>query len=309
MSSGGSPSFSRRRSEVRDTWYIGRMVANTLQELMHLAQAVRARLEFEQQMATPGLFPLTLQVSAAQGLEAAVMSSPASAPSPTEDTANGIASPSDRAGSSSQEEAATHHGRGSREGMAAADRIRRLQMLAAEAEACTACGLHTQRTHSVFARGNPEATLMFVGEGPGRDEDIRGLPFVGAAGQLLDRMIAAMGFGQDEIYICNVVKCRPPENRTPRPEEALACAHFLHAQLELVAPQAIVALGKCAAEHLGVAPPTGRWRGRWGSFRGIPVMPTYHPAFLLRSPQFKRVVWQDLKGVMARFGRTAGSSS
>jgi DNA polymerase len=142
-----------------------------------------------------------------------------------------------------------------------------------------------------------------VGEGPGRDEDIQGLPFVGKAGQLLDRMIAAMGFSQDEIYICNIVKCRPPDNRTPRPEEARACSRFLVPQIELVAPKVIVALGRCAAENLDVAPPEGRWRGRWGQWHGIPVMPTYHPAFLLRSPQFKRAVWEDLQQVMARFGK------
>jgi DNA polymerase len=183
------------------------------------------------------------------------------------------------------------------------ERDRRLGQLADEARACTACVLHEKRKNSVFARGNPDAELVFVGEGPGRDEDIQGLPFVGKAGQLLDRMIAAMGFSQDEIYICNIVKCRPPDNRTPRPEEARACSRFLVPQIELVAPKVIVALGRCAAENLDVAPPEGRWRGRWGQWHGIPVMPTYHPAFLLRSPQFKRAVWEDLQQVMARFGK------
>jgi len=176
--------------------------------------------------------------------------------------------------------------------------------MAEEASACTACVLHEQRRRNVFARGTPDAELCFVGEGPGRDEDAQGLPFVGRAGQLLDRMVAAMGYERDEVYICNIVKCRPPENRTPRPEEAIACNRFLTPQLELVAPRVIVALGKCAAQNLGVAEPTGPWRGRWKQWRDIPVLPTYHPAFLLRSPQFKRTVWQDLQMVMARLGKT-----
>ena len=125
--------------------------------------------------------------------------------------------------------------------------------------------LHEKRKQSVFARGNPDAELVFVGEGPGQEEDLQGLPFVGPAGQLLDRMIEAMGFARDEVYVCNIVKCRPPENRTPRPEEAIACARYLVPQIELVAPKVIVALGRCAAENLGVAQASGSWRGRWGT--------------------------------------------
>jgi uracil-DNA glycosylase len=186
-----------------------------------------------------------------------------------------------------------------------ADKRARLQVLAEEAAVCQACVLHETRTQAVFARGNPDAELAFVGEGPGQEEDRQGFPFVGPAGQLLDRMIVAMGYDRDEVYVCNVVKCRPPENRTPRPEEAIACARFLLPQLELVAPKVIVALGRCAAENLGVAPPEGgRWRGRWGEWHGLPVMPTYHPAYLLRSPEQKRVVWEDLQLVMGRLGRT-----
>jgi DNA polymerase len=180
----------------------------------------------------------------------------------------------------------------------------RLEQLAAEAAVCKACVLHEKRTQSVFSRGSPEAELVFVGEGPGQEEDRKGLPFVGPAGQLLDRMIEAMGFGRDEVYVCNIVKCRPPDNRTPRPEEAIACSRFLVPQLELVAPKMMVALGRCAAENLGVAPPSGSWRGRFGSWHGITVMATYHPAYLLRSPEYKRVVWEDLQQVMARLGRT-----
>jgi uracil-DNA glycosylase family 4 len=185
------------------------------------------------------------------------------------------------------------------------DRRLRLQLMADEAASCTRCVLHEKRTKSVFARGNPQAEIVFVGEGPGRDEDLQGLPFVGAAGQLLDRMIVAMGYARDDVYICNVVKCRPPDNRTPLPEEAAACSQFLVPQLQTVAPKAIVALGRCAAQALGVAQPTGSWRGRWGTWQGIPILPTYHPAYLLRSPEQKRTVWEDLQLVMARLGRPA----
>ncbi len=183
-----------------------------------------------------------------------------------------------------------------------------LEILTTEAASCTDCALHRGRTRSVFARGSATADLVFVGEGPGFHEDQQGRPFVGPAGKLLDRMISAMKFRPEDVYICNIVKCRPPQNRTPVPAEAEACARFLVPQLEAVAPRAMVALGRCAAENLGQTEPGGRgWRGRWGSFRGIPVMSTYHPAFLLRSPQFKRAVWEDLQSVMARLGNPEGA--
>lgn len=183
------------------------------------------------------------------------------------------------------------------------DRVVRLRQLATDAATCTACGLHEKRKQAVFARGNPFSEIVFVGEGPGAEEDRLGEPFVGPAGQLLDRMIAAMGYPRDDVYICNVVKCRPPENRTPRPDEAIACSRYLKPQLASIGPKIIVALGRCAAENLGVAQPEGSWRGRWGSYEGVPVMPTYHPAYLLRSPEQKRVVWDDLKLVLDRLGR------
>lgn len=187
---------------------------------------------------------------------------------------------------------------------ATASRGARLEVLQAEAAECTRCGLGASRTRSVFARGSADAEIVFVGEGPGFHEDQRGVPFVGRAGQLLDKMVSAMGYGRDEVYVCNVVKCRPPDNRTPVPMEAEACLPFLVQQIEIVRPRVIVALGKCAAENLGcVDPEARRWRGVWRSFRGVPVMPTYHPAFLLRSPQHKRPVWEDLQQVMARVGR------
>ncbi|MDB4976497.1 MAG: Uracil-DNA glycosylase, family 4, partial [Myxococcaceae bacterium] len=172
-----------------------------------------------------------------------------------------------------------------------------LSQLDTQVRACSRCELAKGRTHTVFARGNPDSQVVFVGEGPGQEEDRVGSPFVGAAGQLLDKMIAAMGYARDDVYICNVVKCRPPGNRTPLPAEAAACAPYLLGQLDLIAPRVIVALGRCAAENMGLVQ-GGGWRGRWGKFRGVDVMPTYHPAFLLRSPEFKRPVWEDLQKVM-----------
>jgi DNA polymerase len=173
----------------------------------------------------------------------------------------------------------------------------RLAQLQEEVRGCVRCELAKGRSQTVFARGDPESPVVFIGEGPGQEEDRQGLPFVGPAGQLLDRMVAAMGFGRDDVYICNVVKCRPPGNRTPLPSEAGACASFLLGQLDAVRPRVIVALGRCAAENMGLVS-GGSWRGRWGKFCNIDVMPTYHPAFLLRSPEFKRPVWEDLQKVM-----------
>ncbi|MFO0711868.1 MAG: uracil-DNA glycosylase [Sandaracinus sp.] len=185
-------------------------------------------------------------------------------------------------------------------------RLTVLGSLAREAAACTACRLHETRTKSVFSRGSAEAELVFVGEGPGFNEDKQGEPFVGAAGQLLDKMISAMGLGRDAVYICNVVKCRPPENRTPLPDESAACSRFLEGQLTAIGPRVIVALGRCAAERLGCVEAGRSWRGSWGEHRGVPVMPTYHPAYLLRNAEMKRPVWEDLQKVTARL-RGSGS--
>lgn len=177
----------------------------------------------------------------------------------------------------------------------------RLQVIAAEAATCTRCRLHEGRTHAVFARGDERARVVFVGEGPGYHEDQQGTPFVGRAGQLLDKMIAAMKLRPEDYYICNVVKCRPPDNRTPLPDEANACIGYLEAQLEVVNPEVIVALGRCAAEYLGCLDENARgWRGRWTKRRGVDVMATYHPAFLLRNENMKRPVWEDLQQVMRK---------
>jgi uracil-DNA glycosylase family 4 len=185
------------------------------------------------------------------------------------------------------------------------ERRTRLALLAEEARSCTKCVLHERRKQAVFARGNPFAELCFVGEGPGADEDDQGEPFVGRAGQLLDRMIAAMGYGRDEVYICNIVKCRPPSNRKPMPEEMTACSPFVTQQLALIRPKVIVALGATAAEGLlGTTVGITRLRGTWKIYKGtIPVMPTFHPAYLLRNEGAKREVWSDLQEVMKRLGK------
>jgi uracil-DNA glycosylase family 4 len=168
---------------------------------------------------------------------------------------------------------------------------------------CTRCKLHKGRHNIVFGVGNPKARLMFVGEGPGEDEDLQGFPFVGKAGQLLTKMIEAMGLRRDDVYICNTVKCRPPNNRNPEPDELEACEPFLKGQLAAVRPEAIVTLGKFAAQSLlRDGTPISRLRGNWREYQGIPVMPTFHPAYLLRSPQEKGKVWADLQEVMKKLG-------
>jgi uracil-DNA glycosylase family 4 len=165
---------------------------------------------------------------------------------------------------------------------------------------CTRCKLSSGRRHIVFGVGNPQAHLVFVGEAPGAEEDLQGEPFVGAAGQLLTRMIGAMGYAREDVYICNVIKCRPPSNRNPEPDEVAACEPFLKQQLAALRPAVLVALGKFAAHALcGESTPITRLRGNLRSYQGIPVMPTYHPAFLLREPGRKREAWSDLQQVLA----------
>lgn len=175
--------------------------------------------------------------------------------------------------------------------------------------ACTACELHSGRKQTVFSRGNGSSGLCFVGEGPGAEEDAQGEPFVGPAGQLLDKMIAAMGLLRDDVYVCNIVKCRPPGNRRPSPIEMQTCSPFLERQLELLNPQVIVALGGTAvAGLLGVTDGITRVRGKFRLYQGrIAVMPTFHPAYLLRNPAAKRQVWTDLREVLAHMGRPAPS--
>jgi DNA polymerase len=176
-----------------------------------------------------------------------------------------------------------------------------------EVAACRKCPLCETRTQTVFADGSPEARILFVGEAPGADEDAQGVPFVGRAGQLLTKMIEdGMGLSRKDVYICNVLKCRPPDNRNPEPREIASCRGYLETQIDIVRPEAIVALGKFAAQFLleteeGIM----RLHGRWGTYRGIPVMPTFHPSFLLRQPEKKREAWEDLLKILDRLGLDA----
>ncbi len=168
---------------------------------------------------------------------------------------------------------------------------------------CTRCDLHRGRNNLVFGEGSENARLAFVGEGPGRDEDLAGRPFVGAAGQLLDKIIVAMGLARKEVYICNVVKCRPPNNRVPGDEERRICGQFLKRQLSILGPDIVVALGGTAAQYLlGRDEPLGKLRGRFHKVDDLTIMPTYHPAYLLRNPSGKRPVWEDMQMVMATLG-------
>lgn len=168
---------------------------------------------------------------------------------------------------------------------------------------CTRCKLCKGRTNIVFGVGNPKAKLMFVGEGPGRDEDLQAEPFVGEAGKLLNRMILAMGLKRSDVYIANIVKCRPPKNRDPEPDEVAACEPFLRQQIAAIRPDYLVALGRYAAQTvLRDKTAISRMRGKWREYEGIPLMPTFHPAYLLRNPADKRLVWQDLQDVMQRLG-------
>jgi uracil-DNA glycosylase len=168
---------------------------------------------------------------------------------------------------------------------------------------CTRCRLHKGRTNLVFGVGNPNADLMFVGEGPGADEDAQGEPFVGRAGQLLNNMISAMGLRREDVYIANVVKCRPPSNRTPERDECDTCSPFLLRQIDVIRPKVIVALGAVAAKNLlSVNDSMANLRGRFYDFRGIKLAVTYHPAFLLRDPRQKKEAWKDLQMVMGHLG-------
>jgi uracil-DNA glycosylase family 4 len=182
-----------------------------------------------------------------------------------------------------------------------------LKTLAEEVKVCTRCTeLCSTRAHTVFGQGEPGVELCFVGEAPGAEEDAQGLPFVGAAGQLLNRIITASGFKREEVYICNILKCRPPGNRTPLASEAANCRDFLDRQLALVQPKFIVGLGGCAATNLlQTTASIGKLRGRFHVYHGIPVMVTYHPAYLLphRSPEKKREVWEDMKMLLQKMGR------
>jgi uracil-DNA glycosylase len=200
--------------------------------------------------------------------------------------------------------------RGIDEGGTAFCRHETLEEILTELEDCRRCSLCQGRRNIVFGVGNPHARLVFVGEAPGREEDEKGEPFVGEAGRLLDRILFAMGMRREEVYICNVEKCRPPGNRDPSPEEIAACEPYLKRQLAAIRPQLIVALGKFAAQTLlRDETPISRLRGKWREYEGIPLMPTYHPAYLLRNPAEKRAVWEDMKQVLARLRESSEARS
>jgi DNA polymerase len=187
-----------------------------------------------------------------------------------------------------------------------ADRAAALQIIRDDIGDCSRCALHKGRNKLVFGDGSPAARLLFVGEGPGADEDAQGIPFVGKAGQLLNNMITAMGLKREEVYIANVVKCRPPGNRTPEPDEANTCSPFLFRQIDAVRPEVLVALGATAATYLlGQRQPLAGLRGRVHSFRGAKLIVTYHPAYLLRDPRQKKEAWADLQIAMRELGLKA----
>lgn len=178
-----------------------------------------------------------------------------------------------------------------------------LEELNSIAQNCKKCPLCSERKNVVFGEGSPNADLMFIGEGPGYDEDQQGRPFVGKAGELLTKMIIAMQFSREQVYIANIVKCRPPKNRNPLPEEANTCLSYLQRQIELIQPKVIVVLGAVPLKYLLNKTGIMRARGQWDSYNGIKVMPTFHPAYLLRDPKAKGVTWSDLQQVMKLFGK------
>jgi DNA polymerase len=182
-----------------------------------------------------------------------------------------------------------------------------LEALRRRMASCTACELHKTRTTLVFGEGNPHGELVFIGEGPGRDEDLSGRPFVGRAGALLTKIIGAMGLKREDVYIANIVKCRPPGNRNPEPDEIMECLPFLEEQVDLIGPKVICSLGNVATQTLtGERDGITRMRGRSYEYRGIRMIPTFHPAACLRNPGIKKDVWEDIQKIMKILGLTAG---
>ncbi len=185
-----------------------------------------------------------------------------------------------------------------------ADKKALLDQIASEIKKCTRCELHRTRTNTVPGAGNPDADIMFIGEAPGAEEDAKGIPFVGRAGKLLDKFLAAIDIDRDEVFIANVLKCRPPNNRDPLPSEEAACMPYLHRQIEIIQPKIICCLGRIAAQALlKTKAPLSKMRGQLFSFRGIPMIVTYHPAAVLRNDRLKRLVMDDLRFLMAQYER------
>ena len=184
-----------------------------------------------------------------------------------------------------------------------ADKAEALERLRLDIGECLRCKLSMGRKNVVFGEGNPDARLMFIGEGPGKEEDMKARPFVGDAGQLLDRLINRMGLNREEVYIANVVKCRPPGNRDPEEDETATCIPFLKAQIGIIQPEVIMTLGRISAHALlGTSTPISRLRGKWMELDGVPVMPTFHPAYLLRNPKDKNLTWADAVQALKKLG-------
>ncbi len=190
-----------------------------------------------------------------------------------------------------------------------ADKGAMLAQFESEIENCTLCRLHEGRNKFVFGAGNPDAGVMFIGEGPGRDEDMKGEPFVGRAGQLLDKILAAIKFDRKMVYIGNIVKCRPPSNRDPQPDEMTTCMPYLLRQIDIIQPKLICCLGRISAQALlQTSTPLGKLRKRFHDFRGIKLMATYHPAALLRFQQYKRDTWEDVQMLRAEYDKMMGGA-
>lgn len=278
-----------------------------VEELVELARALAAHAEWQVATGATGLPRASDELRAER--EAVVVEQPAPRHRPSPPPAAARAEPHPTPAALASPEPAPRAAPAPPPGAGAAaldeEGARQLSLLASEVAGCTRCPLHETRTQTVFARGTSSSGLCFIGEGPGADEDAQGYPFVGKAGQLLDRMIAAMGLSRDEVYVCNIVKCRPPNNRKPTPEEMAACMPYLDRQLELIQPSVIVALGATAVQGLlGTTAGITRLRGKWKLYKGrIAVMPTFHPAYLLRTPRAKRDVWEDLQAVLRQMGR------
>lgn len=187
--------------------------------------------------------------------------------------------------------------------------VKNFEQLHQEILACQKCSLYQTRKHAVMGEGNPHATVMFIGEGPGRDEDELGRPFVGRAGQLLDKMLASIGFTRNDVYIANILKCRPPGNRDPEPDEAAACIGFLRAQVAMIRPKILVCLGRISAGHIIGRPiHITQDRGKWHETKGFYIMPTYHPAALLRNEPWKKDAYRDLLAIRAKYEELTGGA-
>ena len=283
----------------------GAFMTDEISELRELTRALRAHIEWQAASGATGLQPASPELRAERGAVAAAAATaedPISAQPAAPSRPGGRAPQAPRNPPAAPPAAAPEEPRVE---LAPEQRVAALSVIQAEVEACEACGLHSSRANTVFARGNGSVGVCFVGEGPGAEEDAQGLPFVGKAGQLLDKMIAAMGLDREEVYVANIVKCRPPRNRKPEPDEMQACRGYLERQLDILQPAVIVALGATAVQGLlGTSQGITRLRGNWKLYQGrIAVMPTFHPAYLLRNPRAKRDVWEDLKAVLRHMGR------